>query len=419
MPGKMKVIILGAGVMGVCTAYLLAKQGFEVTVIDRHTYAAMESSYANGCQLSYSHCEPWATGGNLIKAIKWLGHKEAPLLFRLRWDWDMYKWLTKFIINAMPANVARNTLNILKLSFYSRYIMHELLDEFDFDFDFQKSGILHLFHNKEELDKAERHFIFESRNSDELKFKVLSAKQCLNLEPAVAHIIKEKYGGIYFPKDEIGDILKFTRGLAAMCIKLGVKFLYNTDILTLTLSGNRISGVNTNQGFYTADKFVMALGAYSGKFMRMIGINLPIYPMKGYSISIPVRKKHEHLSMSITDQKSKIVYVPLKGFLRAAGTVEFAGFNHEILAERIDPIVNATRRSFPDGGDFDKVVPWACLRPQTPQSSPIIGRTRYNNLFINSGHGSLGWTQALGSSKIVADVIVGKSPEISLTGLKL
>lgn len=415
----MKVIILGAGVMGVCTAYLLVKQGFEVTVIDRHGEAAMESSYANGCQLSYSHCEPWATAGNLWKGIKWLGHKEAPLLFRLRWDWEMYRWLAHFIINALPAKVARNTLNILKLSFYSRNIMHELLDELDFDFDFQKSGILHLFHNKETLEKAEKHFKFESRNSDELTFKVLSAKQCLNLEPAASHLIKEKYGGIYFPKDETGDIFKFTRGLAAMCTKLGVNFLYNTDINTLTISGNRISGVNTNQGFYTANKFIVALGAYTGKYLRMIGINLPIYPMKGYSISIPTQKQHDHLSMSITDQKSKIVYTPVKGFLRAAGTVEFAGFNHEILPERITPILHAIRKFFPNGGDFDQVVPWACLRPQTPQSSPIIGRTRYNNLYINSGHGSLGWTQALGSSKIVADIVADNSPEISLTGLKL
>jgi D-amino-acid dehydrogenase len=415
----MKVIILGAGVIGVATAYFLAKKGHDVTVIERHKKLAMESSFANGAQLSYSHCEPWATFGNLAKALKWLGHKEAPLLLRLRWDPDMYKWLTRFIINALPHNVDRNTLNIVRLSFYSRKVLNELLPELKFQFDFAPSGILHLFTKEEDLIKAVKHFNYERNYEDEVLFQVLDKKQCLAKEPAAANLIESKMGGIYFPQDAIGDVYQFTLGLAAQAKELGVKFILENEVSTLTTSGIRITGVDSQKGFYSADNFVVCLGAYTPLLLRPIGINLPIYPMKGYSVTIPVKQKHQQLKMSITDQQRKIVYTPMENCLRAAGTVELTGYCHDISPERIAPIAKAAQEAFPNGGDFKKIQSWACLRPQTPQSTPLLGRSKYSNLYINSGHGSLGWTQALGSSQLVADIVDGKKPEININGLGL
>jgi D-amino-acid dehydrogenase len=412
----MQILILGSGVLGVTTAYELGKRGFNVTVIDRKNACASETSFANGGQLSYSHAEPWASPSLLPKLPRWLLRSDSPLVFRPRADKEMIRWGLSFLRNCTTFRAEINTINLLRLGLYSKECMAAIRRDEGLDFSYSGKGILHIYESQEEFDHSKKQLEFQAKfGGDE---RILSRDEVLKLEPSLAHTSRTIIGGIHAHHDESGDAHSFSTQLAARAAeRFGVKFLHNISVTELIKEGNKIVAVNTDKGEMQADVFVMALGSYSPVYLRKIGIDTPIYPMKGYSITIDANEYCPYISL--TDGKYKIVYSRLGSRLRVAGTAEFAGYDTTINEKRITPIVQAAKSLLPLADWGQDVGKWACLRPSTPDGPPIIGRTPYYNLFLNTGHGTLGWTQAAGSAKLVADIMERKTPEILLHGLTL
>lgn len=414
----MKVLILGSGIIGVTTAYVLASRGYDVEVIDRHAESARETSYANGGQLSYSHAEPWANPGVFPKVFKWMLRDDAPLVLRPRADYNMIKWGLRFLSNCTQEKANANTITMLRLGLYSRQKLHQMVDETKIDFHYKKAGILHVFSEEASFEHAKRQADFQEHYGGEEQVK--TAAECLELEPTLAHCGKELIGGIYANVDESGDIFEFTQKLAELCQKkFGVVFHYNTEVTKIRTEKGKVTAIATTNGDMTADRYVMSLGSYSSYHLRRIGIDMPIYPMKGYSITMPANDFAPN--MSITDQQAKIVYSRLGDKLRIAGTAEFAGYNDAVRERRIVPIIAAVRGLFPKALPEDEgiITKWACLRPSTPDGPPIIGKTPYENLYMNTGHGTLGWTQGPGSAFLFADLFEGKETEIDLKGMDI
>ena len=412
----MKLLVLGSGLLGVTTAYELGKRGFDVTVVDRNAESAAETSYANGGQLSYSHAEPWASPAALKKLPKWLIDPNAPLVFRPRADWQMICWGLRFLRNSTTARSRANCVNILRLGLYSKEKLAQIRSETNIEFDFDNKGVLHIFSTQEDFEHAKRQSEFQEKfGSFE---RILSRDECLALEPALVHTKRNIVGGLHAIMDETGDAYKFCNALAAFAAqRYGVKFRYGVSIKNISAKNGAITSVTTDHGELSADGYVMAMGSYSPVYLRQIGIDVPIYPMKGYSITL---KTNEFCpNVSLTDGTHKIVYSRLGDRLRVAGTAEFAGHNQDINEKRIIPIVKAVQRLFPRADWNQEIQKWACLRPSTPDGPPILGTTPYRNLFMGTGHGTLGWTQAAGSANIIADIIEGKTPAISLNGLTL
>lgn len=413
----MKVLILGSGVVGVSLAYVLAQRGHHVEVIDRQEQSGAETSFANGGQLSYSHAEPWATPGVLAKLPKWLIKSDSPLTLHLRADPDMMLWGLRFLRNCTPDRAGRNGVNLLRLGLYSRLKMQALVAETNTAgaFDYAEHGILHIYATQADLDHDRRRAEFQAKFGCEQR--ILTREEVLSLEPSLTQTGRPIAGGIHAHMDATGDAGRFTIALAGICEAHGVTFHYNTDITQIHAEGDRITGVHTDRGVHTADCYVMALGAFSPLFLKGLDIRVPIYPMKGYSVTIPANDFTPQIS--VTDGSRKIVYTRLGDRLRVAGTAEFAGYDLEVIRARVEPIVDASRTLFPKADWDTRLLEWACLRSSTPEGTPLLGRTPIANLFLNTGHGTLGWTQAAGSAYIVADVIEGRQPEITLGGLAL
>lgn len=410
----MKVIILGAGVIGVTTAYVLATRGHEVHVIERGSAAGTETSFANGGQLSYSHAEPWANPGTLKKLPSWLFHEDSPLIFRLRFDPDMIKWGLKFLAACSPVKAERNCIDMLRLGLYSKQKMAEIREQAHIEFDFSDKGILHVFQTEGSLQEAIKQADFQAKFG--CKEIVLTKEEVLAMEPVLTHSNATIVGGMYAPLDESGDAQKFCNTLTDYLInKTNAHFHFGVEIEQLHSNNGAITAVETNVGTHKADAYIVALGSYSPLLLSPLGIKLPIYPMKGYSITI---KADAHCpNISITDGQAKIVFSRLGSRLRVAGTAEFAGYNTELCAERLQPILRAARTLFPEADWENRLMEWACLRPSTPNGPPFLGPTPLRNLYLNTGHGTLGWTQAAGSAYIVADMLEGHAPEILLDGL--
>lgn len=410
----MKILVLGSGLLGVTAAYELGKRGFDVTVLDRQPESARECSHANGGQLSYNHAEPWANPGVLPKLPKWMINPESPLVFRLRADWKMFVWGLQFLRNCTPERAAENCATLMRLGLYSKKKMDELRASTGIAFDYDNKGILHLFDTEKDFDAAKRQNDYQEKLGG--SERELSRDECMALEPTLAQTSRTITGGIYAFQDECGDAYMYCNALAKVASeKYGVKFEYGVDIRSINARGENIVSVSTARGTLAADAYVVALGSYSPLFLRPLGIRLPVYPMKGYSITLPANDFSPKLS--ITDGKYKIVFSRLGDRLRIAGTAEFAGYDDRINEKRIKPIIRGAQTLFPKAAWDADITRWACLRPTTPDGPPILGRTRYPNLFLNTGHGTLGWTQAAGSAAIVADIIEGKNPEILLKGL--
>ncbi len=410
----MKIIILGAGVVGVSAAYFLGARGHQVEVIDRNAASAMETSFANGGQLSFSHAEPWANPGVLPKAIKWMFRDDAPLVMRPRADLDMIKWGLKFLANCTVSKTQANSVNLLRLGLYSKKKMEWFRTFSGINFDNRRDGILHLFTQDKDFEAAIKQAKFQEKIG--CPSEVADYKKCVQLEPILEHCGVNIKGGIFQPLDESGDVLAFTQQLAKLCVsEHNTIFHYNTDIKRIDYEQGKITSVITDRGVYTADAYIMSLGSYSPVYLKPLGINVPIYPMKGYSVTFLANHYTPHLSL--TDTENKIVYSRLGERLRVAGTAEFAGHNTSIRPERIAPIVRAVQNLLPRCEYEKPESEWACLRPSTPDGPPIIGKTKYPNLYMNTGHGTLGWTQAAGSAALIADIIEGHKTEISLDGL--
>jgi len=412
----MNIIVLGSGLLGVTTAYELGKRGFKVTVIDRKATSGAETSFANGGQLSYSHAEPWASPHVLAKLPFWAFDSSAPLVLRPRADWEMIKWGLKFLRNCTPERASLNCITILRLSMYSRQQMERIRNETNIEFSFSNKGVLHIYGSEKDFDHAKRHNDFQAKFGCEQR--VLSREETLALEPSLQHTSRTIVGGIHAYMDESGDAYAYCNALAKIAAeRYGVEFKYDLNINYLHAQGDRVVKVETNQGDMTADGFVMAMGSYSRIYLRDIGIRVPIYPMKGYSVTLDANEYCP--TYSITDGKHKIVYSRLGNKLRIAGTAEFAGYNDDINMKRIIPIIKAAKGLLPKANWDGEITNWACLRPSTPDGPPIMGRTPYRNLFLNTGHGTLGWTQAAGSATIVADLMENKNPAILLQGMTL
>ncbi|MES2984965.1 MAG: D-amino acid dehydrogenase [Pseudomonadota bacterium] len=413
----MKICVLGAGVLGVTSAYELARSGHEVTVIERQPEPARECSFANGGQLSYSHAEPWANPRVFPKLFKWMWQDDAPLVLRPSLDPHMMRWGALFLLNCLPARARANTETMMRLGLYSKLKMAELMADTKVEFNHLGRGILHVFSDEKAFEGAKRQAEFQhTLGCEEVP---LTVAQCFALEPALANTTKKLLGGMHAPIDESGDIHWFTRNLADYCAqRYGVTFLFNQKISRLHQTANAITHVEIEgqsrdylSGF---DAYVMALGSHSAPQLRKLGLYVPIYPMKGYSISMDASAACPQVS--ITDDAAKQVYSLLGNRMRVAGTAEFAGYNEAVRPVRVAPLIAGMKALFPDA-PLDNLSEWACLRPSTPDGPPIIGKTPISNLFMNSGHGTLGWTQSAGSARLLADVINGKPTEVPMSGL--
>lgn len=412
----MRVLVLGAGVIGTAAAWYLHKSGHEVTVLDRQGGAGRETSYANGGQISVSHAEPWANPSAPLKLLKWLGQEDAPLLFRLRADARQWRWGLSFLAQCTPGNTRRNIEQIVNLGLYSRASLQELRQDTQIRYDHLERGILHFYTSQSEFDAAQVPAQVMREHGADLD--MLTPDEVVAIEPALAAARDTIVGGSMTATDESGDAGMFTRELARLCAINGVEFRYNTTIFGLDREGDSITGVRVRQedGSYatlTADAYLVCLGSYSPMLVGEHGVDLNIYPAKGYSVTMPVADPSRAYSVSLTDDEYKLVFSRLGNRLRIAGTAELNGYNLELNKVRCDAIVRRVDQLLPGAGDPAGATFWTGLRPATPSNVPYIGRTRVKNLYLDTGHGTLGWTHACGSGRAIADIISGVKPEVN------
>jgi D-amino-acid dehydrogenase len=414
----MRIAVLGAGVVGVTTAYELAKGGADVIVIDRQPGPAMETSFANGGQISANHATPWATPSAPWKALKWLGRIDAPLLLHLRWDPPLFRWLLQFLANCRSHRLSINVERALRVALYSRRRLAVVREETAIAYDARRLGILHIFRTRQDFDEALAGLPLMNRLG--CTRIPLDVAGCLEREPALRDAAPHLIGGIFSPDDESGDAHLFTLRLAEHCARLGVTFRYGTAIRALSVAERRVIAAETDKGAIAADAFVVALGSFSPLLTRPLGLDLPIYPGKGYSVTLPVAPPGDGApSVGLIDDEHKMVYARLGDRLRIAGTAEFIGYDAGVNERRARFLLETALRLFPRAGERAKAEFWAGLRPSTPDGVPLLGRTPYDNLYLNTGHGTLGWTMACGAARAVADLILGREPEIDLNGLGL
>jgi D-amino-acid dehydrogenase len=411
----MHVIVLGAGLTGVTSAWYLRQAGHAVTVVDRQPAAGLETSYANGGQLSASHPEPWANPGAPAQVLRWLGREDAPLLFRPRLDWGQWSWGLRFLRECLPGRTRRNTLAIARLALHSRGCLQALVAETGIEYDRLRKGILHLFFGAREFSQAGRRAALLQDLG--MRAEVLDARACLAVEPALSGCRDPLAGGLYAPDDETGDALAFTQQLAGLCRQAGVTFHFETSVTSLVAGRNgvvaaRVADAAGSAGELCGDAYLIAMGSHSAALARTLGESLPIYPVKGYSVTLPLAADAEAPSVSITDESRRIVCSHLGNRLRIAGTAELTGFDASVNAGRCAAILRRAQEIFPRVEPAGDVEYWAGLRPATPGNVPVIGRSWLDNLFYNTGHGTLGWTLACGSGQAVADIIGGRRPEI-------
>jgi D-amino-acid dehydrogenase len=416
----MRVLVLGAGVIGVTSAWYLSKAGHEVTLVDRHDAAGQETSFANGGQISVSHAQPWANPRVPRKILKWLGREDAPLLFRPRAELAQWLWGLAFLRECTPARTAHNIRQLVTLGRYSRASLLELRAETRIQYDQLARGILHFYTSERELGYAvESARVMREYGGD---LEMVGASRCVEIEPALRNV--PLVGGSWSPTDESGDAHKFTQGLAALAAKRGMGFRTGR-ILALGAQGGRVAGIrvaraDASEELLQADAYVVCLGSYSPLLVRALGIRLAIYPLKGYSVTLPVADPARAYTVSMTDDERKLVFSRLGERLRIAGTAELDGYSTELNEVRCRAILRRTLELFPAAGDPARAQFWTGLRPATPSNVPYIGATRYPNLYLNTGHGTLGWTHACGSGRAIADIVSGRKPEIdfAFTGFR-
>jgi len=416
----LRVLVLGAGVVGTASAWYLARAGHQVTVIDRQPVAGNETSFANGGQISVSHAEPWANPHVFGRLRKWLGREDAPLLWRWRADPAQLAWGLRFLGECLPGRTRRNIEAIVAMALYSRGCLQALRQELDLQYDHLERGILHIYTDRAEFSAAvEAAQVMRHLGLDRL---TVDAEKCLKIEPALAGARALLVGGDYTRSDESGDAHKFTCALAEQAGAIGVDFRYGLAIERMTSDGSKIAGVvvrnKDGAELMTADAYVVALGSYSPLLVKPLGITLPVYPAKGYSATLTLADDSGAPTVSITDDECKLVYSRLGNRLRIAGTAEFNGYNLDLNPVRCQALITRTRQLFPSLKTVGDPAFWCGLRPATPSNVPIIGQTRYSNLWLNTGHGTLGWTMACGSGAALAELIGGTVPEPDFPFLK-
>ncbi|MHA7926057.1 MAG: D-amino acid dehydrogenase [Marinobacter sp.] len=413
----MHILVLGAGIVGITTAWYLQKQGHQVTVVDRQNRAGLETSYANGGQISVSHAEPWANPSAPLKVLKWLTKPDAPLLFRPTLDPAQWRWALSFLGQCTSARAAHNIRQIVNLGTYSRSQLQALRKEAGIEYDHLEKGILHFYTNPAEFDGAmEPTRIMQDLGCDR---QVIDADRAVELEPALKPIRNRIAGATYTSEDESGDARMFTQNLAKRCSEAGVAFRYGTEILGVEHAGERVLGVQTlcdgRHETLRADTYVLSMGSFSSALARQLGIFLNIYPAKGYSITVPVKNEEAAFKVSLTDDEHKLVYSRLGNRMRVAGMAELSGYSRKLNYTRCRAIVRRTAEVMPEAGYWDQAEFWSGLRPATPSNVPYIGKSHFANLYLNTGHGTLGWTHSCGSAAALADIIDGRTPEVDFT----
>ena len=408
----MRVVVLGAGVIGVAGAWFLARAGHEVTLVDRQAEAGMETSFANGGQIAAGHAQPWAKPSLLPKALRWLGREDAPLLFRPRADLQQWLWALRFARECLPGRFERNTRQLAGLARYSRDCLAGLRSETGIEYDRVGRGILHFCTAQADFEALAEHA--GRMRSLGIVREIKSAAQCHDIEPALRESQAIVVGGVYTPQDESGDAHAFTVHLARLAEQKGVRFMREATVESLEAAAGRVSAVRAGGRRLEAEAFVVSLGSYSARLLAPLGISIPVYPLKGYSVTVPLPPEIAALAptVSLTDEAHKLVISRLGTRLRCAGTAELTGYDTTISKVRCEAIVRRLRELFPALARAGEAEFWAGLRPATPNNVPVIGRTRYDNLYLNTGHGTLGWTLAAGSGRALADLVSGRRPEV-------
>ncbi|TAI66061.1 D-amino acid dehydrogenase [Bradyrhizobium sp. Leo170] len=413
----MKVIILGSGVIGVTSAFYLARAGHEVTVVDRQPKPALETSFANAGEVSPGYSSPWAGPGVPIKAIKWLLMKHGPLVVRPKPDPAMWIWLLKMLRNCTAERYAVNKSRMIPIAEYSRDCLRALRNEIGIRYDERSRGTLQLFRYASQLDHTAGDIAVLKQYG--VPFEVLDREGCIAVEPALSAVKDKIAGGLRLPQDETGDCHMFTQALAVEAEKLGVRFEFNVAIDGVIADASRVTGVATSKGVLQADAYVVALGSWSPRLLRPLGISLPVYPVKGYSITVPIVDASGAPESTVMDESYKVAITRLGDRIRVGGTAEISGYSDKLYAARRATLDHSVTDLFPRGGDLAKATFWSGLRPMTPDGPPVIGATRYGNLHLNSGHGTLGWTMACGSGRVLADLLSGRKPEIDVSELSI
>jgi D-amino-acid dehydrogenase len=410
-----KVLVLGSGVIGVTSAYYLARSGHEVTVVDRQPKPALETSFANAGEVSPGYSSPWAGPGVPVKAIKWLLMRHGPLVIWPKFDPVMWLWLLKLLRNCTAARYAVNKSRMIPIAEYSRDCLRALRAETGIHYDERSRGTLQLFRKQAQLDGTAGDIAVLKQYG--VPYEVLDRDGCIAAEPALSAVKDKFVGGLRLPQDETGDCHMFTETLAVEAAKLGVQFKFNTTIERLIADGSKIAGVVTSAGRLQADAYVVALGSWSPRLLRPLGISLPVYPVKGYSITVPILDAEAAPVSTVMDESYKVAITRLGKRIRVGGTAEISGYSSRLDAARRATLDHSLTDMFPRGGDLSKASFWSGLRPMTPDGPPVIGATRYGNLHLNTGHGTLGWTMACGSARALADLLSGRKPDIDTTEL--
>ncbi|MGU7772384.1 D-amino acid dehydrogenase [Burkholderia sp. MR1-5-21] len=412
----MRVVVLGSGVVGVASAYYLARAGHEVTVIDREAGPALETSFANAGQISPGYAAPWAAPGVPLKAVKWMFEKHAPLAIRLDGTRFQLQWMWQMLRNCTSERYAVNKGRMVRLAEYSRDCIQALRADTGIAYEGRTGGTLQLFRTQQQLDGAAKDIaVLKEAN---VPFELLSPAELKNAEPALATVSHKLTGGLRLPGDETGDCQLFTTRLAALAEGLGVKFRYNTPIDALAVAGGKIAGVQCGSETVRADAYVVALGSYSTRFIANL-MKIPVYPLKGYSITAPIVNEAAAPVSTVLDETYKIAITRFDQRIRVGGMAEIVGFDKRLLDARRETLEMCVNDLFPGGGDTSKATFWTGLRPMTPDGTPIVGRTPMSNLFLNTGHGTLGWTMSCGSGQLLADLISGKKPAIQADDLSV
>jgi D-amino-acid dehydrogenase len=410
-----KIIVLGSGVIGTTSAYYLAKAGHEVTVIDRQSAPGMETSFANAGEVSPGYAAPWAGPGVPAKAVKWLMMRHSPLVLRPAFDADMWRWMFQMLGNCNQKSYQTNKGRMVRLAEYSRDCLVQLRHDTGIAYDERSKGTLQLFRTQKQLDGSAGDIAVLDQYK--VPYALLDAPGCERYEPALKNVRGKFVGGLQLPGDETGDCFKFTQRLAELARELGVQFRQGVTISRLVTTGDKITSVVTADGELAADAFVLALGSYSPLLARQLGIRLPVYPVKGYSITMPVVDAAGAPESTVMDETFKVAITRLGDRIRVGGTAEIAGYDLSLRQARRDTLEHSVTDLFPRGGDTAQAQFWCGLRPMTPDGTPLIGPTPYRNLFLNTGHGTLGWTMACGSGRVLADLVSARQPEIGLEGL--
>jgi D-amino-acid dehydrogenase len=413
----MRVLVLGSGVIGTCAAWYLAQDGHEVVVVERQRGAGLETSFGNAGEVSPGYSAPWAGPGVPLKAIRWLLMKHRPLVIRPRLDPSMWRFIAAMLANCTEARYRRNKSRMVPLAMYSRECLRALRESTGIAYDERSLGTVQLFRTQKQLDGTAKDV--EILRAFDVGHELLDRDGVVAVEPALA-IVRDKFvGALRLPGDETGDCHKFTTALAALAIEAGVSFRYGVKAQSLLADGGRVTGVRTDAGTMKGDACLVALGSESPRLVRPLGLDLPVYPVKGYSITVPIEDPAGAPESTVMDETHKVAITRLGDRIRVGGTAELAGRDLSLHPSRRATLEHVVTDLFPGGGDVRRAEFWTGLRPMTPDGPPVVGPTPVPNLYLATGHGTLGWTMAAGTGRVVADVIAGRAPEVSLDGLTL